>query len=106
MIKVIICHKLVPNIAVNKNVKGIKNQEYPRVPWIHWCLDSGHPRYQVIYQGCTIQCLYIRYGVYNRVPYKMDIEGVGQLQFARAIYATPKLPVEAEVEDQDLDLFV
>ena len=94
------------NAAINKNIKVASNQEHPGAPWFHWCPDSRHPGYWVIPQGRTIQCSYIRYSIYNGVPYEMGTEGLRRPQFARAMYATPKLPVEAGVEDHDLNPFV
>jgi hypothetical protein len=51
-------------------------------PWFLWEEDSRHPEYCVTYDGRSIQCRYLRYGVYDGILYKMGTEGASQMQFA------------------------
>jgi hypothetical protein len=80
---------------------------HPDALWFHWTEGSGHSGYQVMHKGRSIQCQYLRYGVYDGVPYGIGTEGVDEPQFAWEICSVPRLPLEVPgVNDQDLNLFV
>ena len=49
---------------------------------------------------------YLHYRVYNSVLYKMGTEGVSKTQFAREVYTSPQPPLEVNVDDHNLNLFV
>jgi hypothetical protein len=80
---------------------------HPGAPWFCWTEGSGHSGYQVMHNEQSIQCQYLRYGVYDSVLYEMGTKGAGEPQFAWEVCSVPHLPLEVPgVDDRDLDLFV
>lgn len=87
-------------------LRAVKVGKHPGAPWFKWDERTGHPGYQVIDRGQIVQCPYVRYGVYQGMPYEMGTEGEGNPQFARELFACPRLPVDAPgVDDRDLTIF-
>ncbi len=80
---------------------------YPGTPWVRWWEGCGRPGYQAVHQNRTIQCPFVRYGVYEGILYELGSKGVGHPQFARELYAAPQqLEEPAADEERSLDVFV
>ena len=79
---------------------------HPGPPWSCWREDGRHPGYRVLHDNRVIQCLYIRYSVYDGIPYKLGTEGVGQQQFTRELFAGLQRAINVPgISNKDLKIF-
>lgn len=87
--------------------EGQELSTHPGPPWFRWSPEGSHPEYEVRPAGRDAPCHYIRYGVYNGLPYALGTDGVGQPHFSRELQARPRSRLEVSgVDDRELDLFV
>jgi len=95
------------NFTPSESTASFTAPGHPGAPWFHWTEGSGHSGYQVMHNGQSIQCQYLRYGVYDSVLYEMGTEGAGEPQFARKVCSVLCPPLEVpRVDDWNLNLFI